>query len=65
RHAADFCEFIERGAAVADDAIAAFDEIIRNRQADFADADETNGVHGRSQFVILHYYIFPLVVVEG
>ncbi|MFZ0152199.1 MAG: hypothetical protein WAM72_28355, partial [Xanthobacteraceae bacterium] len=32
-----------------DDAIAAFDQIIRNRQADFADADQTNRVHDRFQ----------------
>ena len=56
RHAADFCEFIERTAAVADDAIAAFDQILRNWLADFADADETNGVH------LIFQVAFPTIV---
>src|SRR5262245_34215210 len=50
RHAANFFELSERAAAVADDAVAAFNQIIRDRQTDFADADETDGVHSISQW---------------
>jgi len=46
-HAANFFEGGERAATVADNAKTAFDQIIRNRQADFADADQTNRIHGR------------------
>jgi hypothetical protein len=62
RHAADFFELGERAAAIADDAIAAFDQIIRNRQADFADADQTNRVHDRFQ-LSLHFDTLPLIVI--
>ncbi len=50
RHAADFFEFGKRAAAVTDHAIAAFDQIIRKRQTDFADADQTDSVHRRFHF---------------
>src|ERR1700730_1374079 len=46
RHAADLLEFGERGAAKPDHAIAAFDEIFRDRQAYLADSDEAYGLHG-------------------
>src|SRR5437899_2702136 len=47
RHAADSFEFGERAAAIADDAPAALDEVLRDRHADLTDTYKTDGLHFR------------------
>ncbi len=44
-HPADLRKLIERAAAIADDAVAALDQVHRDRHADLADADNANGLH--------------------
>ena len=46
-HPADLFEFGERAAAIADDAPAALDEVLRDRQADLAYTYKTDGLHFR------------------
>ena len=48
RHAADLLELLERAAAVADDAIAVFNEVLRDRHSDLADADKADCLRPRS-----------------
>ena len=49
-NAANFLEFGERAAAITDNAMAALDQIVGNRQADLADANDANRLHGPPRF---------------
>jgi hypothetical protein len=48
RNAADLLEFVERAAPVAEHAIAAFDQVFRDRQTDLSHADQTDRLHAAS-----------------
>ena len=48
RNAADLLEIGHRAAPIAEHAIAAFDQVFRDRQADFSHADETDRLHAAS-----------------
>ncbi len=45
-HAAELFEIGERTAPIADHAAAAFDQVLRDRHADLADADKADGFRG-------------------
>ena len=44
-NAAELLEFRKRAAAIAEHAVAALDQVFRNRQSDLADADEADCFH--------------------
>jgi hypothetical protein len=52
RHAADFFEFGERAAAIADDTPTALDEVLRDRHTDLTNAYKTDGLHAASHTLI-------------
>src|SRR5262249_38659126 len=45
RHAANLLELCERAATIADHRVAALDQVLADRQADLADADEADFLH--------------------
>jgi hypothetical protein len=64
RNAADFLEFGERAATKADDAMAAFDQVVGYRQADLADTDEANRLHDPPHSIVLRAH-FQLSRCDG